>query len=155
MDEVARLVALTETAALRDVGVQRWECGTAPLSPPPNHVRRGPPRAKFVAGVDVDAADGNESEDLDMLDEMEEDEPAPRVPKVQGSPGPGGHKRPPVTPSKTRGGGGGGWGCTNQAWGGHATSVREPIRGSRGKGRWVTEETRPVGGYAEGGYRIG
>ena len=106
-EDIARLVALTESAALRDVGVQRWECGTAPLTPPPTNVRRGPPRAKFVAGVDVDANDAYESEDLDEHDDMEEDEPAAKCPKVQGSPGPGSRKRPPVTPSKKRGEGGG------------------------------------------------
>ena len=39
MDDIARLVALTESAALRDVGVQRWECGTAPLTPPPTCIQ--------------------------------------------------------------------------------------------------------------------
>ena len=84
MSEEARLVALTETAALRDVGVQRWECGTSPLLPPPTHVRRGPPRAKFLVGSDVDATESYESEDLDVQDEMAMDEPANKIPKVRG-----------------------------------------------------------------------
>ena len=120
MDDMARLVALTETAALRDVGVQRWECGTSPLSPPPATVRRGPPRAKYVAGVDVDAA-ADDSEDGDGEDGMEEDEPSPKVAK-----GPEPRKRPPGTPSK--GGGGGGANGTRR---GDAASIGVPVSGRR------------------------